>query len=117
MAMSNQEMFFINGIGAGDGSFWLRVGAHRKPKSSGLTVKARLIRRLEAVTSSEDPLSKKVKVVLPFGGIMAVTVHMPHMGNTLLFQVSMHSLADADEPVLVTTSQPEQFQLPRCRSG
>jgi hypothetical protein len=70
---------------------------------------ARLPHSTTADASTEAALDKKVKVVLPFRGVMTIPVHMPHMGNPFLLEISVHPLADADQAILVTAPDPEQF--------
>lgn len=43
--------------------------------------------RAGAVSSMEEALDKKVLVVLPFRRVMSVAIHMPHVGNAVLFRL------------------------------
>lgn len=65
----------------------------------------------------ENPLRKMVEAVFPVGWVVRVAIHVPYVRDILFFEVSMHSLADADQPILVAARKPEQFQLlfGRCR--
>src|SRR3954462_11111150 len=42
-----------------------------------------------------------------------MAVHMPDVGNTFFLQKGMHTLADADQVILVAAPQPEQFEVAR----
>ena len=65
----------------------------------------------------ENALREVEESVLPMVKIVAVIIHMPDMRHIFLLQVSMHTLADADEVVFVAGGNPKEFQLLRGGYG
>ena len=51
------------------------------------------------------------------GGIVRVVIYVPDVLNVLLLQVSVHSLADVDEPVAIAAREPEERKLLGRRIG
>ena len=54
----------------------------------------------------ENMLGKEIQVVGPFGSVVTVGIHVPDVRHILLFQVIVDALADADQAVLITATQP-----------
>ena len=42
---------------------------------------------------------------------MGMAVHIPEMRDIFLFQISVHALANADEPIFIATREVEQLEL------
>src|SRR5437588_8830913 len=59
----------------------------------------------------EYALEEVVEVVAPVRGVVGVAVHIPDVRHVLLLHIEMHALADSDEPVLISTGEPEQLEL------
>src|SRR5207249_1591977 len=60
--------------------------------------------------SAKQALKEVVKVIPPVRGVVGVAVHIPDVRHVLLLEIAMHSLADADQPVLVSTRKIKQLQ-------
>jgi hypothetical protein len=56
---------------------------------------------------SEEFLNEVIQRLLPFRRVMSVAGHMPDVRHVVLPQVSVDSLADVDESVLVAAGKPE----------
>src|SRR3954470_19548941 len=63
------------------------------------------------VLSAKDPLGEIIEVVPPLGRVVAVAVDVPDVRDTLLLEVGVHALADAEQAVLVAAGDPEQPDL------
>ena len=57
----------------------------------------------------ENALGEVVERLFPMLEIVAVIIHMPDMRHILLLQITMYTLADADEAIFVTGGDPEEF--------
>ena len=68
--------------------------------------------RVLVLRSVKNQLRKIIKRLLPMLEIMPMFVHVPDVRNSFLFQVGVHSLADADQAILVAAGKPEQLQPP-----
>lgn len=63
----------------------------------------------------ENVLAEKGEIIVPLGGVMSISVHVPNMRDPILFQVLMNGLANAHQPIPVAAGKPDQFQLLRNR--
>ena len=54
---------------------------------------------------------KVIQVFAPGVGIVAVGIHVPDVGQVLLFEVVMDALGDADQTVHVATTEVQQLQM------
>jgi len=59
----------------------------------------------------EDVLYEEIQVVGPFGGVVAIGIHMPDMRHALFFEVVVDALADTYQAVLVAAGQPQELQF------
>ena len=58
-----------------------------------------------------------IQVVAPVRGIVTVAIDVPLVRDVILLKETLHSLADADEAILISTGKVEQLELLFCRIG
>src|SRR5881409_71746 len=61
----------------------------------------------------EDALCEEVEIVLPFGSVVGIPVHVPYVTHSFFFEVVVDALADADQAVLISAGKPNQLKLLR----
>jgi hypothetical protein len=66
---------------------------------------------------NENPLRKVIEVVASSLAVVTVIVHVPDVGDVLLFQMRVDAFGNADETVLVAAGTIEQFQRLAQGSG
>jgi hypothetical protein len=52
---------------------------------------------------SKDFLGKVIEIVPPVGGVVGMMIHIPKMRYAMLFEISVHALADAYQSILIAT--------------
>src|SRR5450830_419126 len=56
-------------------------------------------------------LDKKIQVIGPLDIVVSIAIHVPYMRYPLFFEVLVHTPADTDQAILVSTAKPQYFDL------
>lgn len=56
-------------------------------------------------------LDKKIQVIGPLGIVVSIAINVPNMWYPLFFEVLVHTLADFDQAIFVSTGKPQYFDL------
>src|SRR5580704_30797 len=85
-----------SGIATGAGAVW-----KWKPNGPG-----KLAVALRERCLAEHALEEVVQIVSPLRRIVGMAIHIPHVRHVLFLEISVHPLANADEPILIPNREP-----------